>query len=142
MHWFWFFSQMPVIWPLELSNQFIKNVIIISHMWETLLKYTIATTLEAMGLWKSKYWRRTRSYLYLYLRFGLQILRENLINIFKKFVSNKISEFNYKNSVWMNKEIISYLKKGKKFLRNTTIIPQIILKICWLLQQLHVLDLL
>ena len=142
MHWFWFFSQMPVIWPLELSNQFIKNVIIISHMWETLLKYTIATTLEAMGLWKSKYWRRTRSYLYLYLRFGLQILRENLINIFKKFVSNKISEFNYKNSVWMNKEIISYLKKDKKFLRNTTIIPQIILKICWLLQQLHVLDLL
>ena len=36
------------------------------------------------------------------------------MNTFNNFIPNKISKFDYKKPVWMNKEIISYLKKRSK----------------------------
>ena len=40
-----------------------------------------------------------------------KIINETLLNIFNKFISNKISKFDYKKSTWMNKEITLLLKK-------------------------------
>ena len=34
-----------------------------------------------------------------------KILNETLLNIFNNFISNKISSFDYKNAVWMNKRL-------------------------------------
>ena len=36
------------------------------------------------------------------------------MNIFNDFTPNQISKFDYKKPVWMNKEIISYLKERIK----------------------------
>ena len=35
----------------------------------------------------------------------IKILNETLLNIFNNFISNKISSFDYKNAVWMNKRL-------------------------------------
>ena len=40
-----------------------------------------------------------------------KILNKTLLNIFKNYIPNKISEFDYKKPVWMNKEITLLLKK-------------------------------
>ena len=41
----------------------------------------------------------------------IKILNETLLNIFNNFIPNKISKFDYKKPVWMNKEITLLLKK-------------------------------
>ena len=58
----------------------------------------------------------------------IKILNETLLNIFNNFIPNKISKFDYKKLVWMNKEITLLLKK-RNLLKNTTMTPQIITKI-------------
>ena len=59
----------------------------------------------------------------------MKILNETLLNIFNNFILNKISKFDYKKPVWMNKEITLPLKKRSKLIKKTTITPQIITKI-------------
>ena len=44
-----------------------------------------------------------------------KILNKTLLNIFKNYIPNKISEFDYKKPVWMNKEITLLLKKRSQF---------------------------
>ena len=44
----------------------------------------------------------------------IKILNETLLNIFNDFTPNKISKFDYKKPVWMNKEIILLLKERLK----------------------------
>ena len=59
----------------------------------------------------------------------IKILNETLLNIFNNFISNKMSKFDYKEPVWMNKEKTLLLKKNRKLLKNTTVTPQIITKL-------------
>ena len=44
----------------------------------------------------------------------IKIIYETLLNIFNNFIPNKISKFDYKKPVWMNKEITLLLKKRSK----------------------------
>ena len=44
----------------------------------------------------------------------IKILNEILLNIFNNFIPNKISKFDYKKPVWMNKEFKLLLKKRSK----------------------------
>ena len=46
----------------------------------------------------------------------MKILNETLLNIFNNFIHNRISKFNYKKLVWMNKEITLLLKKRSKLI--------------------------
>ena len=47
----------------------------------------------------------------------IKILNETLLNIFNNFIPNKISKFDYKKPVWMNKEITLLLKKRSKLIK-------------------------
>ena len=47
----------------------------------------------------------------------IKILSETLLNIFNNFIPNKISKFDYKKPVWMNKEITLLLKKRSKLIK-------------------------
>ena len=47
----------------------------------------------------------------------IKILNETLLNIFNNFISNKISKFDYKKPVWMNKGITLHLKKRSKLIK-------------------------
>ena len=49
----------------------------------------------------------------------IKILNETLLNIFNNFIPNKISKFDYKKPVWMNKEItlLLLLKKRSKLIK-------------------------
>ena len=44
----------------------------------------------------------------------IKILNETLLNVFNNFILNKISKFDYKKLVWMNKEMTLLLKKRSK----------------------------
>ena len=47
----------------------------------------------------------------------IKILSDTLLNTFNNFISNKISKFDYKKLVWMNKEITLLLKKRSKVIK-------------------------
>ena len=51
-----------------------------------------------------------------------KILSETLMNTFNIFIPSKTSRFDYRKPAWMDKRIISYLKK--RLLRNTTLNPR------------------
>ena len=46
-----------------------------------------------------------------------KILSETLLNIFNNFIPKKISKLDYKNPVWMSKEIALLLKRRSKLTR-------------------------
>ena len=62
------------------------------------------------------------------------------MNIFNNFVPTRILKFDHNKLVWMNNKIISCLKKISKLLKNIRTTPQVIIKICWLIQQLNAPD--
>ena len=47
----------------------------------------------------------------------IKIMNETLLNIFNNFITNKISKFDYKKPVWMNREITLLLKKRSKLVK-------------------------
>ena len=47
----------------------------------------------------------------------IKILNDSLLNICNDFIPNKISKFDYKKPVWMNKEITLLLKKRSKLIK-------------------------
>ena len=47
----------------------------------------------------------------------IKMLNETLLNIFNNFIPNKMSKFDYKKPVWMNKEITLLLKKRSKIIK-------------------------
>ena len=71
----------------------------------------------------------------------IKILNETLLNIFNNFVPNKISKFDYKRPVWMNKEIALLLKKILKLTKRYYNDPTDHNKTCWLIRQMNVPDL-